>query len=184
MIIDCVYLILLIGFIIRGYSKGIIVAFFSLIAMVAGVIGALALSKSAARLLAGNGGPNSKIALLISYLIVFALIVFLVKVGAGLIQKAFEAIALGWVNRVCGALVYAFLLTFIFSTVLWLCNGINMIGSQTKVDSKIYSVIEPVAPKVFSILGAIFPLIKHTFEGLTQFFDVVNHQIPEHVGVN
>jgi len=182
MILDAIFLIFLVLFLIRGYSKGIVVALFSVLAILLGVLGALKLSGTVADSLFEGGSKGGRWAPLLAYSIVFLLIVFLVRAGARLLQRSFEAVSLGWVNRLSGALLYGFLISFVFSSILWLCNQMGLIKEETQASSLTYAYIEPVAPKVFSLIGTFIPFAKHIFEDLSAFFDRVNQSIPPHVG--
>lgn len=174
MVIDVIYIICLLIFMIRGYSKGIVVALFSMVAIILGVMGALKLSQSVSALLFTDGG---KWAPLVSYVIVFLLIVWLVKLGAMLVQRMMEAATLGWLNRLSGALIYGFLVSFVFSSLLWLFNQMNLIRLETKEGSITYSFIEALAPEVFLQIGKVFPFAKHIFDDLSLFFEQVNRRI-------
>ncbi len=182
MILDALFLIFLILFGIRGYSKGIVVALFSVLAILLGALGALKLSGTVADMLFDGGSKGGRWAPLLAYSIVFLLIVLLVRAGARLLQRSFEAVSLGWINRLSGALLYAFLLSFVFSSMLWLCNQMGLIQPETQASSHTYAYLEPVAPKVFSLIGTVIPFAKHIFEDLSVFFDRVNQSIPPHVG--
>lgn len=179
MIIDAIFLICLIIFLIRGYSKGVVVALFSVLAIILGVLGALKLSGTLASLLFQDGEKGGRWVPFVSYIIVFFIIVWLVRLGAGLIQKSFEAVALGWINRLAGALLYAFLISFVFSSMLWLFNQMGVIKQETKADSYVYETVEPLAPKVFSLVGTVLPFARHIFEDLSGFFDNVNQKLPD-----
>lgn len=174
MTIDVIYIICLLVFMIRGYSKGIVVALFSMVAIVLGVTGALKLSQSVSALLFTEGG---RWAPLVSYIIVFLLIVWLVKLGAMFVQRMMEAVTLGWLNRLSGALIYGFLVSFVFSSLLWLLNQMDLIRPETKESSLAYSFVEPLAPKVFLLIGHVLPFAKHIFDDLSLFFEQVNRHI-------
>jgi membrane protein required for colicin V production len=182
MILDTLFLIFLILFLIKGYSRGLVVALFSVLGVLLGVLGALKLSGTVADALFDGGSKGGRWAPLLAYSIVFLLIVLLVRAGARLLQRSFEAVSLGWVNRLSGAVLYGFLVSFVFSSVLWLCNQMGLINPETQASSATYAFIEPVAPKVFSLMGNVIPFAKHIFDDLSSFFDKVNQSIPPHVG--
>jgi len=177
MILDVIYLISLLLFTIRGYSKGIVVALFSVVAIVLGGLGALKLSQSISALLFSDTQHAGKWAPLLSYIIVFLLIVWSVRLLAKWIQKSMEAVTLGWLNKLCGALLYAFLVTFIFSSLLWLFNKMGLINPDTKSMSKTFDIVEPLAPQVFTLIGVVLPFAKNVFSDLSLFFDQVNHKL-------
>ncbi|RYZ55675.1 MAG: CvpA family protein [Sphingobacteriales bacterium] len=178
MIIDAIFLVCLLIFLVRGYHKGVVVAIFSVLALFLGVLGALKLSGTIAALLFDNGEKGGRWVPLLSYIIVFVLIVWLVRLGARFIQKSMDAVALGWINRLAGGLLYAFLVCVVFSSLLWLCNKTGMLRPETRDASYVYAYIEPLAPKVFAAAGAVLPFAKHVFEDLSGFFDNVNQRLP------
>lgn len=179
MIIDAIFLVCLLIFLVRGYSKGVVVALFSVLAVLLGVVGALKLSGTVASMLFSGGEKGGRWVPFVSYMIVFILIVWLVRLGAKLIQRSFEAVSLGWINRLTGAVLYGFLISFIFSSILWLFNRMGVINPETQAASHVYPILEPLAPKVFSLLGSVLPFAKHIFEDLSGFFDNVNQKLPD-----
>jgi membrane protein required for colicin V production len=178
MIIDAIFCICLLIFLIKGYNKGVVVALFSVLAIILGTMGALKLSGTIANLLFDHGEKGGRWVPFVSYLLAFILIVWLVRLGAKLIQRTMEAVALGWVNRLAGAVLYMFLVCFVFSAVLWLFNKMAVLNPETKSNSIVYPFVEPLAPKVFALMGTILPFAKHIFSDLSAFFDNVNQKLP------
>src|ERR1700741_3998537 len=119
MIIEIVFLILCVGAIIRGIRNGLIVGVFSLLAFIIGLAAALKLSVVTAGYLADLISINPKWMPLISFAIVFILVVLLVRWAAGLIQKTIEFAWLGWANKLGGILFYLILYILIFSVILF-----------------------------------------------------------------
>ena len=177
MAIDIIYLLFLGLFMIRGYNKGFVVALFSFVAIILGVMGALKLSGSLSKVLFSD----SQWAPFVTYILVFILIVWLVRFGAKLIEKSFEAVALGFINKLSGAVLYGFIVSFVFSSLLWLLNQMGVIKPETRVESKVYALIEPFAPALFALIGKLFPFAQTIFRDLSHFFDHVNQKLPGHV---
>ena len=184
MILDLVGIIILIAFFIQGYRKGIIVAAFSLLAIVLGVVCSLKLSQTLAGYLFEKGWVTSAWAQLISYIVLFIGVVWLVRLGGKFIQRSFEAVMLGIINRLIGGLLYVFIGAFIWSACLWLANQVHMITPETIAASKTYALFTPVAPWVFEHIGKVLPFAKDTLTDLQHFFDGVNKHLPDHVGAH
>ena len=112
MIIDVIFAILIIIAFIKGYQRGLIVAVFSLIAFIAGLAAAMKLST----VVAGYIGETVKISErwlpVISFAIVFILVVMLVRWGANILQRTIEIALLGWLNRIGGIIVYVVLYSY------------------------------------------------------------------------
>lgn len=184
MALDILGITIVIIFFIRGYMKGIIVAAFSLLAIVLGIICALKLSGILAAYLLGKGIITSGWAQLISYVVLFLGVVILVRFIARLIEKSVQAVFLGLVNKLIGGLLYAFMAALVWSSLLWLCNQMHIISPETIASSKTYGYFMPIAPWVFEHIGKVLPFAKNIFTDLQHYFEGVNQHLPEHVGAH
>ncbi|HET9747228.1 MAG TPA: CvpA family protein [Chitinophagaceae bacterium] len=178
MIIDIIVAIILILAVIKGYRQGLIVALFSVIAFIIGLAAALKLSAVVADHLGQAVKVSDKWLPIISFAVVFLVVVLLVRLGARFIQKTVELVMLGWLNRVGGILLYAGLYIFIFSILLFYADQIGFIKPETKTGSVTYSYIQPWAPKLMEGLGKIIPVFRGMFEDLEDFFDSVSKRVP------
>lgn len=181
MILDIIIITLIIIFFVRGYMKGIIVAAFSLLAIVLGIICALKLSERLATYLFQEGYVTSGWAQLISYIILFIGVMWLVRLIAKAIESALDAVMLGWVNKSVGGLLYAFLAAVVCSTLLWIGNEMQVLSPDLIEESRSYVYIQPIAPWVADKLGTVWPMAKSVFADLQTFFSNVNQMLPEHV---
>ena len=184
MALDVAGLIVILLFFIRGYMKGIIVAAFSVLAILLGIVCALKLSQTLAAWMLEHGYATSGWAPLISYVVLFTVIVLVVRLIAKMIQKAVEGMMLGAVNKIAGGALYAFLGTVLWSSALWIGSRMHMIPQETIDASKTYTVLSAVAPWFFGVAGHLLPFAKDTFSNLQHFFDTVNQKIPGHVGAH
>jgi membrane protein required for colicin V production len=184
MILDVVGIILIVLFFIRGYMKGAIVAAFSVLAILLGIICALKLSQSLATWLLAKGYISSGWAQVVSYLVLFIGVVLIVRLIARLIEKALEGMMLGIVNKLVGGLLYAALGALLWSSFLWLGNRMNIITPDTIAASKTYSWLAKLAPWFFEQAGKLLPFAKDTVANLEHFFDAVNNKAQQHVGAH
>jgi membrane protein required for colicin V production len=99
MMIDIIFVILLVLALIHGYRRGLIVAVFSLVSIVVGLAAAIKLSAVVANHLGNTVKVSDKWLPVISFAIVFIVVVLLIRLGARAIQKLTEALMLGWLNR-------------------------------------------------------------------------------------
>jgi len=156
----------------------LIVALFSLIAFVISIAAALKLSVVAAGYIGKAVNVSDKWLPIISFAVVFLIVVLLVRLGAKFIQKTVELAMLGWANRVGGILLYVSLYILIFSVLLFYADQMNFIKPETKTDSVTYSYIQPWGPKLMDGLGKIIPVFKGMFQDLEDFFDKVSKEVP------
>jgi hypothetical protein len=59
----------------------------------------------------------------ISFIVVFIIVIILVHLGAKAIEKSVQAVMLGWVNRIGGIIFYLLLYFTIFSVLPFLCRA-------------------------------------------------------------
>jgi membrane protein required for colicin V production len=177
MIIDIAYVILIIFAAVKGMRKGLIVALFSMFAFVAGLAAALKLSAVVAARLSTEVSPAFKWLPMLSFLIVFILVAFLVNLGGKIIQKAVETVLMGWINRVGGMLLYLALYTFIFSIILFFASQAHLINTDTIAASFFYPYIQPLGPKVIDAIGDLIPFFKNMFAELQKFFGGLSNKM-------
>ncbi|RYZ47247.1 MAG: CvpA family protein, partial [Sphingobacteriales bacterium] len=162
---------IIIIYFVRGYMKGVIVAVFSLLAVVLGIIVALRLSGLLAAWLLEKELVTSGWGQLISYAIIFTGVMLLVRLLARAVEKTLQIAALGWINRIAGGLMFSFLAALVISSVLWLCSAMHLFSPETIRASKMFPYLEPIAPWVYGKLGTILPFIKDLFADMQQLFD-------------
>ena len=170
MIIDIAFIIVLILAIFKGLRKGLILGIFSLLAFIIGLAAALKLSVILADYLKNNAGSFSKWLPLISFMLVFIAVIFLVGLLARIIKKTIRFAMLGWLDSLGGMILYVTIYTIIFSIFLFFAEKLFLIQQSTIHDSKVYSYVAPWGPKVIDNLGKIIPIFKDMFTELQDFF--------------
>lgn len=177
MIIDIVFLVIVILAIIKGFRRGLIVGIFSFVAIIIGLAAALKLSA----VVAGRIGKSVKVSdqwlPVISFIIVFVVVVLLVRLGANFIQRTAEVAMLGWINRLGGILFYLSIYIAVFSVLLFYAEKLELIRPEAMAKSATYSYIRPLAPKVMDAFGSIVPFFRNMFTELENFFDGISHKI-------
>lgn len=176
MIIDIIFLILLVFAIIKGISRGFIVAVFSFLAIIIGVAAAMKLSYIVANWLQHSFNTGKQWLPFLSFLIVLIGVIILVRLLANLIQKAINFSMLGWLNKLGGILLYILLYVSVYSIFLFYLTKMNIIKVETIMASYTYWFIEPLGPKVVNLIGALIPVFKNLFQQLSNFFGSVAHK--------
>ena len=170
MVIDIILLALLAIACFKGYSRGLIVAIFSFLAVIIGVAAAMKFSIIVSGWLQNSTHISKQWLPFVSFLIIMVGVVILVRWVANLLQKAVEAVMLGWANRIGGIIFYVALFVTVYSIVLFYATEINLIKPEVIQASKTYNIIEPFGPKAINALGSLIPLFKNLFTDLEAFF--------------
>lgn len=173
MFIDFIFVIILLVACFKGFTKGLIVALFSMLALIIGLAAALKLSAIVSEYLSTETGTTAKWLPFLSFILVFIGVVILVNLAAKLIQKSVELVLLGWVNRLGGVLFYLLLYAIIFSIVLFYVVQLKLVSDETIASSISYPFIKPLGPFVIDKLGEIIPLFKNLFAQLQLFFEAL-----------
>ena len=177
--IDIIFLIIIIGAIAKGVRRGLIIALFSFVGLFIGLAAALKLSAYVGNYLRHSTHIEGKWLPVISFILVFVVVVLLIRWGAGFINTAFEFAMLGWVNKLAGALLYVGMYTLIFSVVLFYADKMHLISEKVEKSSIAYGMIAPLAPTIIDGLGSIIPIFENMFRDLEDFFENVHRELPK-----
>jgi membrane protein required for colicin V production len=178
MIIDSAFLIEMVIAVYKGFSKGIVIGIFSLIAFIIGLAAALKLSAAAAHYLQTSSGITARWMPFLAFMLVFLLVVLLVNLGARIIKKTVRMAMLGWLDRLAGILLYIIIYTIIFSVLLFFAEKMAFLKRETIQDSKVYGFVSPWGPAVIDNLGKIIPAFRDMFTQLESFFQNLSDKLP------
>jgi membrane protein required for colicin V production len=171
MIIDLICIVLLVLAIYKGIQKGLIVAAFSFLGIIIGMAAALKLSAIVAGALKSYTHMAAGWIPFAAFLLTLLGVWLLVRMGAAIIQTAFEIAFLGWFNKLAGIILYAALYLTIFSILLFYANKLQLLESVDLGASKTYSYLQPIGPAVIKLFSNLLPMMKGVMEELTAFFE-------------
>ena len=170
MLIDIIFIVLLVAAIVKGYRNGLIIAVFSLLALIIGLAAAIKLSLVTANWLKDAIHVAAKWLPVIAFAVVFIIVVLAVRLGARALEKTAELVLLGWANKLGGIILYMALYTLIFSVLLFYAEKVNLVTPATIASSKAYEFIKPWGPKAMDGIGSLVPVFKDMFHQLEDFF--------------
>jgi membrane protein required for colicin V production len=177
MIVDTCFIILMVLAIFKGYSRGFIVALFSIFAFIAGLAAAMKLSTVVANYLGNNAGITKQWLPVISFLLVFIVVALLVRLGASVIEKTMQLAMLGWVNRIAGIILYVVLYVVLLSVLIFYAIQVKMISDATLASSVTWPYLQPWGPLAMNGLGKLLPFFKDMFAQLQSFFENISHKV-------
>ncbi len=129
----------------KGIRNGLIVAIFSIVGWILGIIAAFKFSDVAAGYLKGLVSMSPRTLYIVSFVIVFLLVMLLVNLGAKLVEKTVELAFLGWINRLGGIFFYVLLYTLIFSVMIYFAERVKLISDESIAASRVYPWVKPIA---------------------------------------
>jgi membrane protein required for colicin V production len=177
MTIDLIFLFIMLSAAIKGFKNGLVGAAFSFAAFFIGLAAALKLSAIVAAYLQQGFDKPAAWWPVVAFLLVFIVVGSLIRVAAGVLEKALNFAMLGWVNALGGFFIYAILYTLLFSVVIFYYDQIRHISEAAKVESKVYAYIEPWGEWTMRSLAYIIPQFKDVFADMQDFFQKVGEDL-------
>jgi len=150
---DIVIAALLIFAFVRGLLKGLFVEVASLVALIAGVYGAIHFSYFVGILLAKYISWEERYITIISFAITFAIIVLVIGLLGKLFTKIADFASLGLLNKLFGGVFGVLKVGLILSVVLLIFSKLNdtipFISNEQKEEAILYEPIKNLAPMLF-----------------------------------
>jgi membrane protein required for colicin V production len=171
MIIDIVFIIMLIMAVIKGWQRGLVIAVFSVIGLIVGIVAAMKLSALVAEWLKDSTSISAKWLPFVSFAVVFIGAVLLIRLGANLLESTLEVALLGWANKLGGILLYIIIYTLAYSVLLFYAAQLKFINAESIQQSVTYAYIQPLGPWVVDGIGKLIPAFKDMFTELEAFFE-------------
>jgi membrane protein required for colicin V production len=155
--VDIVLIILLFLAAISGFRNGFISELASLAALILGILGAIKFSDITADFLIENLNIQSKHIDTIAFIMTFIVIVILVHIIGGVINKIVKTVSLGFLNRLAGMVFGVLKSALILSVILVIFDkvdkDVHILPANAKTESRLYKPIHSFAPGIFPVLN-------------------------------
>ena len=155
-VLDIVILALLAFGLINGFKKGFFVEVASLIALIAGVYGAIHFSNYAADFLMDKVDWNEKTVNITAFAITFIVIILVITLAGKALTKLADFAALGILNKFLGGIFGVLKIAVILSVVLIIFDSMNktlpFTDKEDLEDSMLYEPIKSLVPSIFPLI--------------------------------
>ncbi|WP_397363979.1 CvpA family protein [Olleya sp. R77988] len=152
-VIDIVLGALLLFGLVRGLFKGLFVELASIVALVAGVYGAIHFSYFVAEFLMDKTSWDEKTINITAFAITFVIIILVISLAGKALTKLADFASLGILNKLLGAAFGALKVGLILSVLLIVFekmnNTIPFVQEEDIKDSILYKPVKSLAPMVF-----------------------------------
>lgn len=152
-ILDIIILILLAWGAFRGFTQGFILQVVTFIALIIGVWASIAFSDNMSEFLTKNMDITGKYLPVLSFVLIFVLVVVVAHLIGMLLTRFIELTSLGWLNRLGGVAFGVLKMAFIASVLLTIQNRmkekIHIISEKQIQTSLLYKPVSSLAPAVF-----------------------------------
>ena len=152
-IFDFIILIILLYGLIKGFVKGFIIEVAGIIALILGVTGSFKFASILEVYLNSYVDWSPKNIQVISFIILFIIIIYAVSLLAKMITKTLKIIALGMINRIFGGIFGLLKWCVILSSLVLVSQEINeiitLIPDKTLKDSVSYNLLDKLGGFLF-----------------------------------
>ena len=141
-----------------GYSRGVIRAVVSLVAVFVGFVAAVRFAPSVTAILTDLlDKPATGAWPLIGFVVAFVLVLVLLRLAATLVERALTAVRLNGVNKLAGGLASALATTLLYSVIVMFVDGAGAVTIEAKNDSMTYDALEALPTQAYALLGEARP---------------------------
>lgn len=163
MVFDILFLVFIaIGF-YQGYKNGIIYSIFSILGWFLGIVAALKFSYFIADLLRDYAHIGTKTLVIISFILVLACVVGLMKLIAWGLEQILKSFSMNLFNQVFGGVIHSLVGLYVLCICIWFLNRLDVFPQKQKNTSHVYPYIANLAPKVMETSGNVVPMFRDTF---------------------
>lgn len=152
-VLDIVLAALILFGLVRGFLKGFFVEIASLVALIAGVYGAIHFSNYASDFLMSKVEWNEKTINITAFAITFIIIVLAISLAGKALTKLADFAALGLFNKLLGGVFGALKIGLILSIVLIIFDKMNksilFVDKNNIESSTLYNPVKSLAPIIF-----------------------------------
>jgi len=155
-VIDIIILVLIGVGVVQGLMKGSIKQLAAIVGFVAGLLLARALFGTVAGQLAPALGTSITIAQILSFILIWVAVPLGCSWVASILTKALEAVNLGWLNRLAGALLGALKVMLLVGLGIYVLEYIDpkseMISKTTKKASVLYHPMKDLVNQCLPVI--------------------------------
>lgn len=153
---DIIILLVLLGAFIRGMQKGLTMQLAGLVAIIVGAIFAGKAANVILPYLLKTISVPANVAVVLSYVLAFIIIVFGIKFIGKMLHSLFEALHISFLNKIMGALFGILSASIVLSILLNLAVMLDpeeeLLTSNIKTETFFYSRIQMVVPTIVPYL--------------------------------
>ena len=157
---------------VQGYRRGLVLEVATLLALVLGLVGGLALLNDAIPLVRHYVGEAFGLLPLVSFVLVFAAIGWGVHLLSGLLKTAVHLTPLGFLDNLGGAI--GGMLKWVLGLSLLLYGveaaGVPLISPTLAADSQVLPFVRQATPTALQIVGFVMPFASTLLTRLREVF--------------
>ena len=171
MAIDIMCLLFVVGGFYMGYSKGIIKTVFSVIGLLFGALAAFKFAPAMTQFLETSFNSTNPLMFLAGFALSFVLAMFLIRLVARGLEGAFKTANINVLNQLAGGVLFAALMTVLFSVLLWFGEQAHLVNQEARLTSKTYPILKEVPGKARVAFERVRPVFRDFWDQSLDMMD-------------
>ncbi len=151
----------------RGYKRGLIGEAFQFVGLAAGLLMALYMGGWMSIKISKYVGEGPWLPFA-GFVALFLIVYSAVALAGKALEKGFEAIGTGFINRIGGAAFAVIRYGFFISLIMWLAVRLGIAREETMQNGYARSIIYPLAPWMIEQVSQYWPQLKEWMEEISQ----------------
>jgi len=151
--VDIVIVVILLFGLVKGFIKGLFIEITSLVGLVLGVYGAIHFSYFLSNILKSRVSWDASMIQIVAFAGTFLIILFALVFLGKILTKIAETAALGFFNKILGAvfgvLKYALILSIVFLIYDQVNSSLKFLDKKKAKQSTLYEPVKNLAPTIF-----------------------------------
>jgi membrane protein required for colicin V production len=170
MILDIVFAVLVASAFALGYKRGLVRALLGTLAILVALVAAIQGSRVATLWLHEQTGWDGPWMPLAGLILVFVAVLLIFQLIGSLLEGVLKAVALGWLNRSAGGLLFGGAMALICATALWYLYHGGWLPPEAIDGSMTLEPLLDTAPLVTEWVGALIPAVQDAYAELERLF--------------
>ena len=156
-VLDILLIIPLLVMAYRGFTRGLIIGLATLVALVLGIWAGIRFTDVASVFVGQVIHVNEKLLPVITFTIIFFLILLIVHLFGRMLEKLVNLVALGWLNKLLGGIFGIAKAALLLSVLLYLISAFDrhekLITPTAKENSFLYKPIASIVPRLLPLVN-------------------------------
>ena len=172
-IITC--LVVAFGF-YSGFSRGLIKTIFAALSLLVGIVATMKLSDITRDLIEKVVNLNEGVTFALGFVITFIVVMALIRFIGDRIDKLFESLHIGGVNKLLGGLFLGLFYAIIISFAVYFGDKLSLISDNVKSASFTYPLLEPLPRATQGVGESLRPLFSEFWDKMIEAMDAAKEK--------
>lgn len=169
--IDILFLIAVAYGFWQGFHYGVISTLFNLAAYLFGITLAFKVTPTTTNIMEVMFHSTNPMMYIAAFVVNIITVMFIMRVAAKSLERAFKAAYLGIVNQALGALVMCGFYVLVCSVVVWFMVKAQFLNQETIEESKTYVLLEPLPGKAYDFAIRFKPFAEEAWSSSMNWMD-------------